>query len=60
MRRSPLPGREKSGRSDRPADFYGVSTDYLLGRTQNPAPYSCARESSARQDKPHMLTAGAK
>lgn len=42
------------------ADFYGVSTDYLLGRTQNPAPYSCAREASARQDKPHMLTAGTK
>ena len=26
------------------ADYYGVSTDYLLGRTDNPAPYPPARQ----------------
>ena len=25
------------------ADFYGTSTDYLLGRTDEPAPYPAAR-----------------
>ena len=26
------------------ADYYGVSTDYLLGRTDDPAPYPPARQ----------------
>ena len=43
--------RYESGERDAPAwvvvklaDYYGVSTDYLLGRTDNPAPYPPARQ----------------
>ena len=43
--------RYESGEREAPAwvvvklaDYYGVSTDYLLGRTDNPAPYPPARQ----------------
>ena len=43
--------RYESGEREAPAwvvvklaDYYGVSTDYLLGRTANPAPYPPTRQ----------------
>ena len=43
--------RYESGEREAPAwvvvklaDYYGVSTDYLLGRTDNPAPYPPTRQ----------------
>ena len=43
--------RYESGERETPAwvvvklaDYYGVSTDFLLGRTDNPAPYPPARQ----------------
>ena len=37
-------GRHPPGAVVKLADFYGVSTDYLLGRTDIPAPYPPAKK----------------